>query len=242
MATDRDALRAAIDALEEIALAGMSGSGQESEEGMRDWHARQAWKFIGIAARALEPARAALAAPPVEQQAAEPDFWTACAWIEGGGEAGWIPLPGYSNETAHGVKNLVLEAARKEGYKGTVTGRLMELGWEVRPVYLVPQPAPQAGAAEFDYAAVEEHRQRMRKQVREDAGHPTEQPNQDAERLDFIEAHPGWLRKGKRHWVCAAQYSNYDMDAFKTAREAIDAARAAQAQAQAQAQGEKGDR
>ena len=73
MATDRDALRAAIDALEEIALAGMSGSGQESEEGMRDWHARQAWKFIGIAARALEPARAALAAPPVEQQAAAPD-------------------------------------------------------------------------------------------------------------------------------------------------------------------------
>lgn len=43
------------DALEEIALAGMSGTGMESEEGMRDWHARQAWKFIGIAARALKP-------------------------------------------------------------------------------------------------------------------------------------------------------------------------------------------
>lgn len=98
---------------------------------------------------------ACCAAPPVEQQAAEPDFWTACAWIEGGGEAGWIPLPGYSNETAHGVKSLVLEAARKEGYKGAVTGRLMALGWEVRPVYLAPQrstpaaqPALQAGAAE----------------------------------------------------------------------------------------------
>jgi len=48
------ALELAIDALESIALAGMSGSGQESEEGMRDWHARRAWEFIGIAARALE--------------------------------------------------------------------------------------------------------------------------------------------------------------------------------------------
>lgn len=45
------------DALESIALAGMSGSGQESEEGMRDWHARRAWEFIGIAARALDTAR-----------------------------------------------------------------------------------------------------------------------------------------------------------------------------------------
>ena len=45
-------LQVALDALDEIALAGMSGTGQESEEGMRDWHARQAWKFISIAARA----------------------------------------------------------------------------------------------------------------------------------------------------------------------------------------------
>ena len=70
-----------------------------------------------------------------------PDFYTACAWYEGGGEAGWIPLPGYSNETEHGVSHLVLEAARKEGYKGTAAGRLLELGWEIRPVYLTPQPA-----------------------------------------------------------------------------------------------------
>jgi len=52
-----DALRAENqklrDALESIALAGMSGSGQESEEGIRNWHARRAWEFIGIAARAL---------------------------------------------------------------------------------------------------------------------------------------------------------------------------------------------
>lgn len=43
------------EALREIALAGMSGTGQESEDGMRAWHARRAWEFIGIAARALSP-------------------------------------------------------------------------------------------------------------------------------------------------------------------------------------------
>ena len=86
--------------------------------------------------------------PAVAGEPVAPDFYTACALYEEGGEAGWIPLPGYSNETEHGVKHLVLEAARKEGYKGTITGRLMELGWEIRPVYLAPQPtqaAPPAG-------------------------------------------------------------------------------------------------
>jgi hypothetical protein len=52
-----------LEALEEIALAGMSGTGQESEEAMTAWHARQAWKFIGIAARALEPIKQARSAP-----------------------------------------------------------------------------------------------------------------------------------------------------------------------------------
>jgi len=60
-ATTEGALRIALDALDEIALAGMSGTGMESEEGMRDWHARQAWKFIGIAARAKLGAQAAIA-------------------------------------------------------------------------------------------------------------------------------------------------------------------------------------
>jgi hypothetical protein len=50
LAAENNVLR---EALESIALAGMSGCGQESEEGMRDWHARRAWEFIGIAARAL---------------------------------------------------------------------------------------------------------------------------------------------------------------------------------------------
>lgn len=85
--------------------------------------------------------------PAVAGQPVAPDFYTACAWHEGGGEAGWIPLPGYSNETEHGVKHLVLEAARKEGYKGTVVGRLLALGWEIRPIYLTQQPIQaQAGA------------------------------------------------------------------------------------------------
>ena len=61
------AMKQAIDALEEIALAGMSGTGQESEEGMRDWHARQAWKFIGIAARALDPLRTAIQQAETQQ-------------------------------------------------------------------------------------------------------------------------------------------------------------------------------
>ena len=99
----------------------------------------------------LKFARAVLARrgrPSGAGEPVAPDFYTACAWYEGGGESGWIALPGYSNETEHGVKHLILEAARKEGYKGTITGRLMELGWEIRPVYLAPQPTqtvPPAG-------------------------------------------------------------------------------------------------
>jgi hypothetical protein len=58
-----------LEALEEIALAGMSGTGQESEEAMTAWHARQAWKFIGIAARALEPIKQARSAPTVQEPA-----------------------------------------------------------------------------------------------------------------------------------------------------------------------------
>ena len=59
----KELLQQALDALEQIALAGMSGTGQESPDGMRDWHARRAWEFIGIAARAAESLRAELAKP-----------------------------------------------------------------------------------------------------------------------------------------------------------------------------------
>ena len=66
--TKDTALKQALEALEEIALAGMSGTGQESKEAMTAWHARQAWKFIGIAARALEPIKQARSAPPVQKR------------------------------------------------------------------------------------------------------------------------------------------------------------------------------
>lgn len=85
-----------------------------------------------------------------------PDFYTACAWNDDRGEGRWIAIPGYSDVTEHGVKNRVLEVARKEGYKGTATGRLMELGWEIRPVYL-SAPPPQAARKVFLVATGEEH-------------------------------------------------------------------------------------
>ena len=68
--TKDEALKLALEALEEIALAGMSGSGQESDEGMKAWHARRAWEFIGIAARQLTAIKKALAQP-----AQEPVAW-----------------------------------------------------------------------------------------------------------------------------------------------------------------------
>jgi len=71
-----EALIAARDALEEIAMAGMSGTGHETEEGMQRWHARRAWEFISIAARALEPVRAALAAAPAA------DAVASVAWLD----------------------------------------------------------------------------------------------------------------------------------------------------------------
>lgn len=55
------ALEVANEAIDSIALAGMSGSGQESEEGMRDWHAQRAWDFIRIAASAKTAIKAVLA-------------------------------------------------------------------------------------------------------------------------------------------------------------------------------------
>lgn len=79
-------------------------------------------------------------------QAVEPEFFTVFASHNGGK----IALPGYSNETEKGVKDLVLQAARQEGYKGTVSGRLLELGWWIGPVFASPYeaaaPAPAAVA------------------------------------------------------------------------------------------------
>lgn len=54
---------------------------------------------------------------------------------------------------------------------------------------------------------------------------------EDAERINFIEANPGWLRvsrlghRSKQMWACVNPFTNYEYDLFKTAREAIDHAR-----------------
>ena len=47
-------VRALKDALEEIAYTSMSPPPDMSEEGKNAWHASQAWRFIGIAARAID--------------------------------------------------------------------------------------------------------------------------------------------------------------------------------------------
>lgn len=46
----------------------------------------------------------------------------------------------------------------------------------------------------------------------------------DAERMAFIEEHPNWLRKHKKHWQCVNPFTNYEYPVFKTAREAVDSA------------------
>ncbi|CAB4146783.1 hypothetical protein UFOVP499_32 [uncultured Caudovirales phage] len=61
----KEALKLALEALEEIALAGMSVA-PEMIDSKEAFHARQAWRFIGIAARALDPIKEALAQPEQE--------------------------------------------------------------------------------------------------------------------------------------------------------------------------------
>jgi hypothetical protein len=56
--TKDEALKLAVDGLQEIALAGMSPPPEMSEDGIHAWHARQAWNFIGIAARQLAAIKA----------------------------------------------------------------------------------------------------------------------------------------------------------------------------------------
>lgn len=46
-----------------------------------------------------------------------------------------VPLIYYTGDDEYEVKRKILEAARKEGYQGTVSGRMMELGWWIEPIY-----------------------------------------------------------------------------------------------------------
>ena len=59
--TKDEVLKLALEALEKIAMAGMSPSPEMSDGHINAWRARQAWRFIGIAARALDPIKEALA-------------------------------------------------------------------------------------------------------------------------------------------------------------------------------------
>ena len=64
---EREALKLAQEALEEIALAGMSPA-PETNNTQEAFHARQAWRFIGTAARALERIKEALAQPALAKR------------------------------------------------------------------------------------------------------------------------------------------------------------------------------
>lgn len=44
-------------------------------------------------------------------------------------------IPDYSGLSEFIVKDKILNAARREGYRGTIAGRMLELGWWIEPVY-----------------------------------------------------------------------------------------------------------
>ncbi len=46
-----------------------------------------------------------------------------------------VALPEYTAETAVGVQRKIMEAARREGYKGDLFDRMIELGWVIRPIF-----------------------------------------------------------------------------------------------------------
>ena len=50
-----------------------------------------------------------------------------------------IALCEYTGPTELAVKGKILDVARREGYKGTVDGRMLELGWWIEPVYALPR-------------------------------------------------------------------------------------------------------
>jgi hypothetical protein len=74
----------------------------------------------------------------------EPECFMVFAQHAGGGETGWAALPGFANETEKGVRNMVLDWARKQYYKGTVEGYLLQQAWGIFPLYLAPQPSEPA--------------------------------------------------------------------------------------------------
>jgi hypothetical protein len=141
----KQAMEQALEALEEIALAGMSGTGMESEEGMRDWHARRAWEFIGIAARALPALRAALSSLPDVQTGWRP---IETAPRDGTEFLAYRPLANRTHDPVvkivRGVSydNRSLPQTIPEGYDGTnyTNGSCRATLWQ-------PLPPPPASSA-----------------------------------------------------------------------------------------------
>lgn len=111
----------ALEALESIALAGMSPSPEMSSEGVDAWHARQAWRFIGIAARALEPLREASKADladkvePVAFRQFLHDVHTAAGLVRHGGQS-----KGLSDRLSDGVA-LYLAAPKQAEAPGWIS-------------------------------------------------------------------------------------------------------------------------
>jgi hypothetical protein len=135
---ERAACMAALEALQEIALAGMSGTGQESEEGMRDWHARQAWRFIGIAARALDPIRAALAQPTKPLSVRQ---MIEGAWCAGYYNAGYTNDSGYADEQATKCADELLAESDSSGCTAcAMCGQPVEQPTQPQVGYVNPAP------------------------------------------------------------------------------------------------------
>ena len=46
-----------------------------------------------------------------------------------------IALPEYTGESVVSVQSKIMEAARREGYKGDLFDRMIELEWVIRPIF-----------------------------------------------------------------------------------------------------------
>lgn len=69
---------------------------------------------------------------PLEQPTRKPDFYVPVAVIDGEN----IAITHHARQTVATVHHSVMQAARREGFTGTLAERLNELEWVVRPVYI----------------------------------------------------------------------------------------------------------
>lgn len=144
-----EALKLARDALEEIALAGMSGTGEESPEAMNAWHARRAREFIGIAARALEVVRAALASPEPDCRELLKSIETACTALA-------APAGG-AEPVAWQYRGPATKQAWAPADEGMRRWAEAQDDYEFRPLYAAPTAQPQPTTAFMRAAANVQH-------------------------------------------------------------------------------------